>query len=178
MSDSDSRRAPLRTWRRTSLQETFDGTVLKPFGAVRHNGTVTDRRFGRQHQRTSGGRARRREWRCFTLLSTLSQSLWVACKWLSPLVLVVAISALIACATTTAVFPVQGVVPTGPSQPPEMDVGSDSVITRLVEPQGVVTRVSCPDNPSYVADLRVDSVMALDLVTEGQCEMTPLASGS
>ncbi len=122
-----------------------------------------------------------REWSSIVLQSNPFPLIWLACRWLSPLAIIVAISALIAYTTTTAFTATQTVEPgartvfAGPSQLSDSDVGFRSVLTEFIEPKSAVMQVRCPDDPSYVADIRVDNVQALDTIREGNCEMRPLA---
>ena len=46
--------------------------------------------------------------------------------------------------------------------------------TASLERKGAFMRVNCPDDPEFTADIVVDSVQALDTLTEGQCILQPL----
>ena len=115
-----------------------------------------------------------------TLQPNLFLAMWLACRWLSPFAITVAVSALIACTAATALAPrlavesSAGIASAGLSQPPDADIAARSVLSQFVEPQGASMRVSCPGDPNHAADVRVDDVQALDIITEGNCEMRSL----
>jgi hypothetical protein len=81
-----------------------------------------------------------------------------ACRWLLPWAIVFALSSMTAYTATTALTPT---LATDPGVPPSTFANS----------KGIIMRVTCPDDPSFTADVRVDSVQALDVLMAASCEM-------
>ena len=106
-----------------------------------------------------------------------------ASRWLAPWAMVFALSCMIAYAATTALaITLAGesspsVAVGAPSKSPDEDAAARIARTRFANSYGLVMRVTCPDDPGFSADARVDSVQALDVLAEGNCEMRLPESG-
>ena len=103
---------------------------------------------------------------------------WLACRWLWPLLAAFMLSTLIM-AATVLVSPVGSTESTGRDNVPHPEsVRADEFRPPLgsaIEPRGALMRVTCPDDPGVTADLVVDSVQALNTLSEGNCTMQPLS---